>query len=1318
MSLSKFFLLLLFLVGGRQLQAAEPLRVSLLLGDIATKQTADVIEALQTGYPLLARVEFKIYPSTRISEKDFGYLERSDLVIIQIMGRNLINSIKEPLTAAIRRGSRVYWFGGTVTEADTQMGIRTDARLKHYLESGGTDNLKNGLLYALTKLGLDLPCEAPRAVPETGIYDPDGKGWYTDFDTFKKHYRRYRPDRPWVGFHVYRANVMAGTTSHFDALIHALERRGYNVVTVFGYPSEKPIEAYFFDAEGRPRVEAVVAAGIKIGVTPGTLIPLLKRLDVPVINAVSLGAMTRAEWEASPVGMDIMERSWQLAMPEMAGLVQPTVFAAKERITDPRSGATYVEERAIPERVDMLARRIDRWITLRRKPNGDKRVFLQYFNFPPGREAIGASMLNVVPGSLWRVMKRLQQEGYDLSGMPDDERALQDAVVGHGGNIPVWNHSEITKLARSGRAVLLPMETYKKWFAALPPSVQTFVTKGWGAPENDRIMRYSDAEGNRYFVLPVLRYGNILLGPQPSRGWTENPEKLYHDVLVAPPHYYLAFYLWLLHEFKPDAMLQFGTHGTHEWLPGKEAGLSGDDLPELLLRDLPNLYVYIVDDTGEATIAQRRGLGIMISHMTPPFDKAGLNPELRKLKAQIADYQAALQKSPQNAEARLPSIVKTAEHLGILKELEPGAGSAEKPTPALVEKLHEYLEEIAKMPTPFGLHTLGAVPDEKAVAATAEAIVSVDGGLDAAQRKARIETFKTLIRQSAGQELDAVVNALSGRYIAAGPGGDPLRSPDIFPTGRNLYSFDPRRIPSPSTYALGEKLAKELIETYKRNHGAYPDKLTFTLWGVETMRHEGVAEAQIMFLMGVRPVWDKRGIVRSVEAIPRAELGRPRIDVTVIPSGLHRDLFSNVIALLDQAVNAAQQQDESDNAVRNNTLETQAKLEATGIRPDLAARMAAVRMFTAPSGAYGTNLEYVIDRSDTWEDEKNVTDVYFMRMSHMYGQGFWGDSGEEVTGQKGVGKTLFERALSGTKMTVHARSSNVYGVLTGDDPFQSFGGVSMAVRAIDGKTPEVYLSNLAVPNASKMEALDKYMGREMRTRYFNPAWIKAMQKEGYAGAKAINRTVQNLWGWQVTVPSAVDAAKWNEIYEIYVKDRYKLDMEQFFRDSGNLWAYEAMMSRMLEAVRKGYWKADASAVKVLGEHVSRLIEELQLQCTETDCHDPVLTKLVQAKLVPVPAMAAAPAAAETAARTSSAAAGPAETGRAPKPSASSRPQQVTGKAMEEVKRNPSASGTETGAPSAWFFYLLLGLAFLWGFLGKTNNTRKRHPLQYNDLPPR
>ncbi|MEW6410496.1 MAG: cobaltochelatase subunit CobN, partial [Nitrospirota bacterium] len=1007
-----------------------------------------------------------------------------------------------------------------------------------------------------------------------------------------------------------------------------------NVLPVYGYPSENAIERFFLSPT-QCRVRLIVAMGMKIGVNPKIAIPLLSRLNVPLINAVTLYSQSKDEWERSPVGLDIFERTWQVAGPEMAGIIQPTVIASKERAIDKETGIEYIEERPIPERIKRLTSRVKAWINLQEKPNKDKGVAIIYYNYPPGKQNIGASYLNVLPESLWEIINRLKAEGYDVGERAIDKDTLFNDVFNYARNIGNWAEGEIDRLAKTGKLILIPVNTYKRWFEELSEGIKKAVLKSWGDVGQSNIMIWQGASGTKYIVIPAVRYGNILFAPQPSRGWEQNVKKLYHDVTLAPHHQYVAFYLWLKNDFQADAIAHIGTHGTHEWLSGKEVGFTNEDPPEALIQDLPNIYPYIVDDVGEGLQAKRRGMAVIIDHMTPPFDKAGLNKELKELSVLIDDYNVAKEKSPSLAETKLTEINNLAEKIGLLTDLKitenrsgilpdnrgkmPRLLSHEQ-----IEGMEHYIKEISEKQTPFGLHTFGKSPEEKYRRTTAEAVLSIEKGLSKEEREKRIIELEDRIIKSGKREIDSFVATLSGRYITAGQGNDPIRNPDSLPTGKNFYSFDPTRIPSKSTYEMGVRLAKELIEGYKQRHGLYPDKITFNLWGVETIRHEGVMESQIMYLMGIRPKWDERGRVTGVEAITRNKIERQRIDVTIVPSGLYRDLFSNLMALLDKAVSLAKEQEEEDNILRLNIVKTRKMLIEKGISEDKAERLAAVRLFTGPSGAYGTNLDKVIPMSNTWDNEKQVADVYFMRMSHLYGQGFWGNKAEglRLKAEEDISLMLFKNALSGTKVAIHSRSGNVYATLDNDDFFQYLGGTAMAIRAIDGKTPEVYVTNMSNPKQPKQETIEKLMGREMRSRYLNPEWIKAMMREGYAGARFVDKVVEHLWGWQVTVPEAVDAAKWNEMYETYVLDRNGLNIKEMFKQSKNMWAYQSIVARMLESVRKDYWKPDKKIVETLAKEYAESVKEVGLACCDHTCNNPLLTKFTSSVLMSVPGLKA------------------------------------------------------------------------------------------------
>jgi cobaltochelatase CobN len=1210
----------LFLLTAVSNVSASETGVYLMMGDYNSKTSIDVAKNIRNRYPEQCRtIHFEIITGNT-QEKVQKSLARNvktgiapGIGIINIMDRRQVGNLKPRLTEIINSGVKVYAVGGAYGKEDRELGLIDDEKVKRYYRENGVENITQLVLFLLKRdCGQIVSYREPVMVPHEGFYL---KGEGRVVKTYAEYRQAYKSGPgPWVGIPFFKTSIDTGETQLIDAIIERLENEGLNVLPVFGYPSELAVERFLMDENGKARVQAVVGVSLKVGLSPQRAIPILTRLGVPVIDAITLASQSLKEWEGSPVGLDIFERSSMVGLPELAGIIQPTVVASKEKVFDKASGLEYVTVNPIPERINQVVERVKAWINLQEKKNSDKRVAIIYYNYPPGKQNIGAAYLNVLPESLYEIFNKLKAEGYETvkSDLPKEQ--LFEDFHGFGRNIGNWAPAEVDRLARSGRAVLIPLVEYKAWFMELPANFRKSVIKDWGEPEKSDIMTWSNESGKKFIVLPGVRYGNILFTPQPSRGWEQDIKKAYHDVNIAPHHQYIAFYLWLKREFKADAVVHMGTHGTHEWLGGKEIGFTREDPPEILIQDIPNIYPYIVDDVGEGLQAKRRGMGVVIDYMTPPFDKAGMNRDLKELSALISDYNSAKEKSPQLAAAKLEDINRLAKKNGMLTDLK--LQSIQKESE--VEELDDYIREISETATPFGLHTFGKSPEAKYRRSTAEAIISIEKGLTAAEREKRIAALENAIERSGPRELDSFVAALAGKYIPSGTGNDPIRNPESLPTGKNFYSFDPARIPSPGTYETGAKLARELIENYRKRHGVYPDKLTYNIWATETIRHEGVMESQIMYLMGVRPKWDERGKVQGVEAIPRKELDRPRIDVTMVPSGLYRDVFSLLMSLLDNAVSVARDQTEQDNFVRNNTLKTQKMLMAKGVSDEKARRMASVRIFTEPSGAYGTGLDKVIVASNTWDNEKQVIDVYFRRMSHMYGQGFWGDN--EKQGGEDLGDTLLKNALSGSKIAIHSRSTNTIGVLDTDDFFQYLGGTAMAIRAVDGKTPEVFVTNMTNPKNAVQETLEKTMGREMRARYLNPEWIKAMMKEGYAGARFVDKVTEHLWGWQVTVPEAVDAAKWQEMYETYVLDKNGIGMKELFRQSKNMWAYQSVVARMLETVRKRYWKPDRKVVETLVEEYAKAAQEVGLACCDHTCNNPQLTQFTSSTLLSVPGM--------------------------------------------------------------------------------------------------
>lgn len=1183
-------LLALCLASLGTLAQAAPRTMALLLGDVESRPAVLAVRGLKNELAA-AGVAVRIIPASGMAAADHAALADADLAVVNARASQLLQDVATDLDALRRRGKPVFAVGTAPDDAWRAHGVRADDVLLAYQREGGVDNL-DGMLRYLLKHGFGAGVDVPplRTMPQAGLYDVHAGRSAATFDDYAAHYARHKPGAPWIGVVFYRASLVAGQTLPLAAIVDALEASGYNVLPAYGYPYDVPLKL-LLDAGGKGRIDALVALGMKVGGSAGTG-ALLDKIGVPAINAITLSQHSAAQWEASKVGLDLAERTWQMAGAEVAGLVQPTVVASRERVVDDATGLAHVEEQPIPERVARLAARVTAWLALRRTANAGKRVAILYYNDPHGAGTVGAAYLNVLPDSLWQITERLRAVGYAVDARYPVSKAALQRDVQEWGTDP--GKAALARLAASGEALLVPLAEYRRWYEALPAALRAAVEQAWGPPEQAPAL-WRDAHGRPSFVFPLRRYGNLLLAPQPGNAREPGRARLHDDVARPPHHAYIAFYLWLQHGFDANAVVHVGTHGTHEWLAGKEAGLAAGDASEALIGAMPNIYPYVMDDVGEGLQAKRRGMATIVDHMTPPFDAAGLNPDLRELAALLNDYRMAGQKSALLAASHLAALNVLAAKSGVLKDL----GKTRLASAADMGALEEYLDETGGRLTPFGLHTFGVAPPPALRAATARAVAGLDTSASPEQRAQRAARMESDMEAGAAAELDRLVDALNGRFIPPGPGADLLRNPDALPTGRNFFGLDPARIPGRAVYEQGRQLAAALVEDYRRRHGAYPDKLTMNLWGVETSRHEGVMEAQAMALMGVRPTWDERGRVTGVEAVSRRELGRPRVDVTMVSSGLFRDLFGNVLKLLDQAAQLARRQDDGPdgNVLDLHARATAARLQEDGVAADAAARLAGVRIFGLPSGAYGTNIEKLLPLSNAWQDDKQVAEVFVDRMSHPFGNGYWGN--EDADPQQR--RALFRLALSGSKVALHSRSSNLFAALDNDDFFQSLGGTALAIRSVDGKSPEVVVSDLSNPGKPGHKSLARYMGQEMQGRYLNPRWADRMLEEGYSGGRFISRVVEHLWAWQVTVPEAVDGGAWQRMYDTYVADRHGLRVRERIAASGNLRAWQALTDRMLSALEKGYWKpSQAVRARLLAEK-ARAVLDAGVACGSDSC---------------------------------------------------------------------------------------------------------------------
>ncbi len=1025
-------------------------------------------------------------------------------------------------------------------------------------------------------------------------------GSWDTFDFWRAAHGKRKPGAPRVAIGFYKSSYYTGDTALLDSVIAEIERSGAEAIPVFGYPDALAFEKTLLDEQGHSRADVALALTFRFA--DFTAWQTLAKLDIPVINLVALYGRTEKEWRESNTGLSMFEGTFQVAVPELGGLVAPTVVGSKEKVKDPDTGLTIVVSKPIVSQVRRAVARSLKYAALRSKPNASKHLALIYYNYPPGKANIGASYLNVAE-SLANVLQKLQQEGYDVGLADLSGAAVLKEITEKARNVGGYAPGELDAMIAQGSAVRVTAAEYKTWLDTFSPVLKKKILKDWGSPEQNRLM----ATGNGQMVIPMVRYGNIVLMPQPSRGAGENAEKMYHAKDLAPHHQYVATYAWLRNQFKADAVVHIGTHGTLEWLDGKDIGLNEEDAPDALISDLPDIYIYNVDVVGEGLVARRRGMATLVDHMVPPFKKGGLYPELAALSEMISDYDANQSKNPELATAYGEKVREQLEKLGIAKDLglklEAGKGIPEE----TMHKVENHLLDLKSQNIPYGLHTFGKVPAKPERESTIEAIVSTDRSLLPKNAVVLNAEMEERITSSGPRELESLARALRGGFVPAGGGGEPIRNPDSYATGNNFYGIDPDKIPKKTTWELGVKLADQMLADHLQKNGKYPQKVSFVIWGDETMRHEGVLESQILYLLGTRPVWNDRGKVIDVEIIPTAQLKRPRVDIVIACAA--EGMFNNITVLMDKAVQKVKALEEAENYVRDHYLNTKAALIAKGYSEDDADKRAGVRIFDEPPGVFNLNTSTIAAASGTWDSNKGMADDYIHKMGHGFGNGFWGESMEDV----------FRMALAGTDKVVHSSSTMLYGALDNDDMFMYMGGLANAIKNLDGKSPELVVTNTRNPAKPEMTSMDKFIGTEFRSRYVNPTWIEGMKKEGYAGAGAMREFVEYLWGWDATVSDLVDDKMWKETFDVYVDDKDKLGMKEFF-EKNSPYAYQDITARMEETIRKGYWKADEATEKRLLEEYLESVNKHGVGCAEHTCGNPRLSKYVmeRAKALGIP----------------------------------------------------------------------------------------------------
>ncbi|ABK14624.1 MAG: magnesium chelatase subunit H [Methanothrix sp.] len=1072
-------------------------------------------------------------------------------------------------------------------------------KIVRYWRYGGTENLQNLLTLLLREyLGCDLPRPPdPLPFPEYGIYHRGG--FLDSLDALLPH---LDAERATIG-------VLFYGNMHFDQCLPVLkaldDRLGdMNVIPVFsdGIHNLRAIRSFFL--KDKPVIDAMINLtwfrinGGPLGGDPDLTKNLLNDLDVPVFAPVSMYQSSIDDWERSDAGLSPTESIMAVIWPELDGCAEPIPCCGVRsfKIDD----MEVREVAAIDDRISRIASRIRSWVHLRREENARKRIALIIYNYPPGEENLGRASYLDVFASLKRLLYTMKDAGYSLS-IPDmelDHLFYKMAAV----NTGKWLQTDITLR----ECPSMSREEYMQAFKSLPEELQNEILDFWGEPPGEVMVSGGG------ILIPGLDLGNVFIGVQPARPPLEGIDlnEISHDKTKPPHHQYIAFYHWLQRVWRADAVVHIGTHGLAEFMKGKELALSSRCYPDFLIGDMPNLYFYHVVNTSEVIIAKRRLYAMTISYNSPPYTNADLYEGYMELEELIDEHSQAVTYDHSRADRLRERIFKRAGELNI--------------TAKSIDEIQDMLYEMKRRIIPKGLHVLGESYRKEDLESfmrmllrydrdgvrSLNSIVAEAMGLDYREllknRSRKLDEVDKICSEITGIAVDGsdrsypleikgylsdelkktlsygleavrrysdnsieiknFIRGLDGRFIEPSVGGDIIRSPHALPTGKNLVQFDPTRIPTSDAIKRGEEIAENTIRAYIERTGSYPSMVGVVLWGFETTKTGGETIGQILRYLGVRLERDPGSLAVRIIPLTLEELGRPRVDCLVNICGFFRDMFPNVVQLLDRAFALVSSLEEplDMNYVRKHTLDNMKSLLQNGMEEKQAGVLAKGRIFGPRAGEYGTRMLPLVEDS-VWRTEDELAEVYASSMGHIYTEGI--HAAQQLD--------LYRSNISRVDLVSQIRDSHDWEFIDLDHYFEFFGGLSSAVRSARGSDPVMLVSD-TTGEVIRTEDIRSAVEIGVRTRLLNPRWIDGMLAHRFHGAQQIADRIENMLGLAATTHS-VESWVWSSIAERYMFDettRQKL-LEN------NHYAAVKIGEWLMEAHRRGYWKAEDDEIERL-----------------------------------------------------------------------------------------------------------------------------------------
>ena len=1263
---------------------------------------------------------------SEISTDELDDLDTYDMVFINAMGLRITEEQRNMIQHAAQNGLPVLTTAATnplnnIVSVDEAVADT----LKAYLGNGGRKNYASMLDYVRKYVDkkwmwTDEPLPVARRVvhqfyhadPENPDSEEVGFTHVSQYRNFLKTHGLFKEKAPAV--------VITGQMGQPAELVSALEKSGNVVYPVNDFKGL--IASHAIDSIN-PSLVIYMAHG-RMG---DYAVDYLKQQNIPLFTPLNVNRLIDA-WEKDKMGMNGGFMAQSIVTPEIDGAIRP--YALFGHYMD-EEGLQHAF--AIPERLDVFVETVNNYIELQQKPNSEKKVAIYYYK-GAGQNALTAGGMEVIP-SLYNLLTRLKAEGYTVKNLPASAQELGVMIQRQGAVFGTYAEGAMAEFMKHAQPAIVTKDAYEGWVKkALRPDKYNEILASDGEFPGSYL-----TTDNGALAVPRIDLGNIVLLPQNAAGKGDNSFKILHGTEVAPPHAYVASYLWSQYGFGADALIHFGTHGSLEFTPGKQVALCHDDWPDRLIGALPHFYIYSIANVGEGVIAKRRAYAGLQSYLTPPFMESSLRGTYRKLSEAIKVYN---QTDPQQVDSRQQAsfaVKRLAVAMGIHRDLGLDSVLTVPYTEDDIVRIDNFAEELATEKITGQLYTMGvpyeadritssvyamtvdpvaysllaldkirgkAVTDaerkkslftarylsparslvarilagqvvaDDALVCQVTGITSeqlekarlidrslqvpqgmmammVGGGKPATRPKAEngrgdeakhlgkpstammkaamkgkptytkaeinlaqavlevertilnVHRYKAALLQSPEQEIRSLLNALDGGYTAPSPGGDPIANPNTLPTGRNLFAINAEATPSESAWEKGKKLAENTIEMYRKRHNdSIPRKVSYTLWSGEFIETEGATVAQVLYMLGVEPIRDAFGRVTDLRLIPSEELGRPRIDVVVQTSGQLRDIAASRLFLINRAVEmAAAAKDQFENHVAEGVIAAERALTEKGISPKEARELSAYRVFGGVNGSYGTGIQGMVQKGDRWENESEIADVYLNNMGAFYGS----EKDWET-----VKQFAFEAALVNTDAVVQPRQSNTWGALSLDHVYEFMGGMNLAVRHVTGKDPDAYLSDYRNRNNVRMQEVKEAIGVESRTTIFNPAYIREKMK-GEAGAAAtFAEIVQNTYGWNVMKPKAVDKELWDEIYNIYVKDKFGLGLQAYF-EKQNPAALEEITAVMMETARKGMWKASEQQLADIAQLHTQLIAKYKPSCSGFVCDNAKLRDFIASK---------------------------------------------------------------------------------------------------------